>query len=532
MLQNDIKSKLLSYQIKHTESLINSLKKYNRALDASDTGTGKTYSAIAICKALNLKPLIICPKSVIKSWQDCLKYFDCDYYGVSNYELIQNCKYYTKATVNERINCPYVKRTKVEKEIKPKAKAKTNKGGPYIKNGQISDNTTPKIQITYVYTWNFPPDLIVIFDEAHRCKNKTTNTSSILFTMSQKTNKILLLSATIADKPETFEVCGYVLGLYVSLKNAKYWIQNAGKSSNNSSLENCMKGVHDKLYPEYASRMRIKDLGNLFPDNEVKCECLDMSCAKEIQEQYKIIQEAVEELKKQEEQSFALGALVKARMRIEQLKIPTFLKLTREYLAKGCAVAIFTNFTGTLRCLAEELKTNCLIFGEQHIDDRNKNIEMFNNDQSQIIICNIAAGGVGISLHDLNGKYPRISIISPSWSAQNLLQALGRIHRAKGKTKTCQKIIYCKNTVEEGVCERMKEKIENIGALNDGNLDSYQIQGLIDNTYIGNDSHLSEFEKVFQQINTLNYKKIRLMEELKETEDEIKTLVLVLNNLY
>ena len=92
IIPTDIKPKLLSYQIPHTEKLFNTLKKYSRALDASDTGTGKTYSAIAVAKTLKLKSLIICPKSVINSWKECIEHFNCDCYGISNYELIQNCK--------------------------------------------------------------------------------------------------------------------------------------------------------------------------------------------------------------------------------------------------------------------------------------------------------------------------------------------------------------------------------------------------------------------------------------------------------
>ena len=66
-LDNNIKEKLLKYQIEHTKNLINIIKKNKTCLDASDTGTGKTYCAIALCKQLNLKPFIICPKSVISS---------------------------------------------------------------------------------------------------------------------------------------------------------------------------------------------------------------------------------------------------------------------------------------------------------------------------------------------------------------------------------------------------------------------------------------------------------------------------------
>jgi SNF2 family DNA or RNA helicase len=495
----EIKSKLLEYQIPHVDNLVNSLKKYNRCLDASDTGTGKTYSAIACAKLLGLKPFIICPKSVLSSWINVLEYFNCDYYGLSNYELIQNCKWYTKTTKNERIKCPYVK--KIEKK-NPKKKKKQ-----------------------YIYHWNFPTDTIVIFDEAHRCKNKKTLTSTVLFTLSQKPIKILMLSATIADKPETFEIAGYVLGLYNNLRHAKNWISHTGKD-----YENIMQGVNNVLYPDYASRMRIYDLKGLFPENSVKCVCLDMACAEEIEKEYKIIQEAVEELKKQESQTIALGKIIKARQRIELLRVPSFLKIIKDHLKNNLSVAVFVNFTNTLRTLGDELKTTCYVFGEQSLKERNKNINDFNEDRSRIIICNMRAGGVGISLHDTKGKYPRRSLISPSWSAIDMIQALGRIHRAKGMSPVEQLIIFCKGTVEEGICETIKEKIENIGCINDGNLESYKIQGLMDKQLNSSDE-LSEFEILFQKINTLNARKVRLLIDLKETDDEMKTLEFMINSL-
>ena len=495
----EIKSKLLEYQIPHVDNLINSLNKYNRCLDASDTGTGKTYSAIATAKLLGLKPFIICPKSVISSWLDVLYYFGCDYYGISNYELIQNCKWYTKVTKNERIKCPYVE--KIEKKDSKSDKKK------------------------YIYHWKLPNDTIVIFDEAHRCKNNKTLTSTVLFTLSQKSIKILMLSATIADKPKTFEIAGYVLGLYNNLRHAKNWIRHKGKE-----YKNMMQGVNKALYPEYASRMRITELKNLFPENSVKCVCLEMDCAEEIEKEYKIIQDAVEELKKQESQTIALGKIIKARQRIELLRVPTFLKEIREHLKNNFSVAIFVNFTDTLRTLGDELKTNSFIYGEQSLKERIKNINDFNEDRSRIIICNMKAGGVGISLHDKNGTYPRQSIISPSWSAIDMIQALGRVHRAKGVTPVKQSIIFCKGTIEEGICETIKEKIENIGSLNDGNLDSYQIQGLIDKK-LDSSNELSEFEKLFQKINTLYARKARLAIDLQETEEEIKSLEFMLNSV-
>jgi len=502
-ISDDIQKKLLSYQIQHVDNLVYSLGRYKRALDASDTGTGKTYSAIASAASLKLKPLIICPKSVISSWKQALDYFKIDYYGVTNYELIKNCKYYTEKDKYERVKCPYIERMRVKK---------TDKKG--------------KEKEKFIFKWKLPNDVLLIFDEAHRCKNKKTTTSDILFTAGASTSNILLLSATISDKPENFEVAGYTLGLYQSLKNSKSWMQSAG-----NEYDNIMQGVHDRLYPEYASRMRIRDLGDLFPVNQVLAECYDMENAKEIEEQYKAIEDAVEQLKKEESQTDGLGKIIKARQRIEMLKVPTYVEMAKDYLEQGLAVAIFVNFTDSLKTIAEQLKTTCVVHGQQTMEQRDMNIASFKDDTSHVIICNIRAGGVGISLHDEHGNFPRISIISPSWSAQDIVQALGRVHRAKTKTPVRQRIVFCKGTIEETICKNVKGKIVNIGSLNDGNTLSYQYEGLIDEEVgIDKNEGLSEFEKMFQRINVLHAKKIRLELDLNETKEEIENLEAMLAN--
>lgn len=118
----------------------------------------------------------------------------------------------------------------------------------------------------------------------------------------------------------------------------------------------------------------------------------------------------------------------------------------------------------------EKLKTKCVVWGSQDANTRDKNIADFQADKERVIICNIRAGGVGISLHDLNGKYSRVSLISPSYSAQDLVQALGRIHRAGAKSGAIQKIIFCAGTVEEKMAKKVKRKIKNIETLNDNEI--------------------------------------------------------------
>lgn len=524
-IPKEISDKLLSYQIEHTIGLVYSLKTYNRGLDASDTGTGKTYASIAAAATLGLKPFIVCPKSVISSWLDVIKHFGIESYGVSNYEQIKNCKYYPPNSPLEPIKFPYIDRLEGDdikklKEGKPKELPKKTRKSNINKKIMVSGKNINNEEKKYTYKWNLPNDLLLIFDEAHRSKNRTTCNSLLLYTAAKCNVKILILSATVSDSPENFILAGYVLGLYKSIRDGHAYIKSHGQE-----YQNVMSGIYDKLYPEYASRMRIRDLGKLFPDNQVIAECFDMETRKEIEEQYKIIEAVVEELKKQEERTTSIGQLQKARQRIELLKAATFIELAKKFLAEGSSVAIFVNFTMTLEHLAEQLGTKCVIHGKQTLQERNQHIANFNSDKERVIVANVRAGGVGISLHDKHGNYPRVSLISPSWSAQDVIQALGRIHRANCKTPVRQRIIFCKGTVEEDICKNMKEKIENIANLNDGDLGSYKIEGLIEEEPgIDMNSGLSEFDKVFQRINVLHAKRDRLKQDLVDTEKEIAEL--------
>src|SRR3989338_6204247 len=216
--------------------------------------------------------------------------------------------------------------------------------------------------------------------------------------------------------------------------------------------------------------MRISELGDLFPRNCVLPDTYSMSVTvqQEIQKQYEFIDFVSKERKNQEDAaSNSLVAILRARQRIEVLKVPTIKELALDHLNSGLSVVIFVNFKDTLNILATELNVDCLIHGDQTMDERDKAVEDFQSNRKTIIICNIKSGGVGISLHDTAGDHPRVSIISPTWSAQDLVQALGRIHRAEGKTPCIQKIVYCAGTIEDSVCSNLQEKLFNYMRIND-----------------------------------------------------------------
>ena len=143
--------KLLNFQIPHVLQLEESLLNNNCIIDSSDTGTGKTYTTLALVKKRGLTPFIICPKSVIKSWIDVANDFNIKIFGISNYELLKENKYYNENL--EKIDFQYM-----EKIV-------------------VNDKETN--------IFLFPQDVIVIFDEAHRCKNYKSETSNLLLSIKK-----------------------------------------------------------------------------------------------------------------------------------------------------------------------------------------------------------------------------------------------------------------------------------------------------------------------------------------------------------
>jgi hypothetical protein len=78
----------------------------------------------------------------------------------------------------------------------------------------------------------------------------------------------------------------------------------------------------------------------------------------------------------------------------------------------------------------------------------------------------------GLNLHDVNGKYSRVAMIMPTYSVFDLKQVLGRVHRAGGKSKSIQYLIYAAGVdIEESVCSSLDAKLKRMDTLMDGEID-------------------------------------------------------------
>ncbi len=415
-INSNIVSKLKQYQILHVQNLIYILKTKNYVLDGSDTGTGKTYTAIATAKSLNLNVFIICPYTIIFSWEKI-----CSYFGIKPLEIIN-----------------------YEKIIKGNNK--------YV---EINDNNE------YYFDWKLPENSIIIFDEAHKCKNIKTLCGKLLLSTIKQKYKVLLLSATISDTIETFAIYGYLFGLYKKLSSANKFLKTIIKDQKKRIGFDCSTNkntLHKIIYPKNGSRMELKELDESsgFIYNRVSVDCYPIS-----ENEKQLVNNALKNLKYEHD----LEKISIIRQKLENIKIKIINDLTKQYLENNLNVVIFMNFNKNIDELGKLLKTTNIVNGECINEKRKKIINDFQSNKINLLICNIKCA-VGISLHDLHGKQ-RVSIICPNFSSTDLIQSLGRIYRSDLKTPAIQKIIFCADTYEEQIYLNIKNKLDFIDKMND-----------------------------------------------------------------
>jgi hypothetical protein len=446
---------LLEPQKIHSTKLLNSLHLNGFAFDASPTGTGKTYCASWIAKNYGSSVVVICPKSVQKNWFDTLKSFGIDNPIVMTFERLVrgNTDYYTYDM------SVYLNRT----------------------------NWWKSLGITV----NFPNNSLVILDEVHKCKGQKSLSGECLVAIKNAGHKLLMLSASAATNVTEMKAFGYATllhsgyGFYDFCKDNGVAFNRFGLGTWDANLQKCKEGmvrIHNTLFNTLgcANRMNRKDFGNIFPDNQVIADGFDLgSNTAKLQSVYNEMEYELMNLDESSmeysEHHFAI--IMKARRQSEILKVPAMVSWIEDMYDEGVSPVVFINFRETLEAIEKRLDSAkysgkiAKIVGGQTQKQRDNEIEQFQSDIKRICLVMVAAGSASVSLHDLNGNYPRHTLINPSYSAINTLQALGRCHRANGKTPVVQRFFFANGVeIEEKMRKRVNLRLTNLDSLNDGDL--------------------------------------------------------------
>jgi superfamily II DNA or RNA helicase len=433
---NDVKP--LEHQVVPIRRLCEILKARRSAIDASDTGVGKTYVASFVAKMMKLRPVVICMKSAIGAWKKALLGvgYGSDEIFVNNYEQ------WTRG------NC-----------------------------------------YRYYDLWAFKGTdrNLVIVDEVHKCRNPTTKNANLLMKIRKSEAYLLLLSATAFDTPDRSITIVSALGLCPhTWRGRREWLSQHGcfpSKFGNNHLEFCgdrkyLACMHNEIFPLCGVRVRIRDVPG-FPESLYVVDPLTLGDreTKGIEAALQNIRTMVKQLENMKgsdraERGARLADILKERMAVEKYKLPVMCELADSLVEEGKSVAMFINFRDTMEAMKKRYGPSAVyVHGDQKVEDRERAMALFQGDQVPLIILNCEAGGTSISLHDVRGVRQRYSIISPNWSAITLKQVLGRIHRSGGKSVAIQRIVLVDGTVEGEIANKLTKKLKNLAAVNDADLE-------------------------------------------------------------
>jgi len=412
---------LRPYQADTVRRLLEGLR-HGSAADMSDTGVGKTVTAARIIADLELPTVVVCPKSVIADWRWTLEQFGAKA-AVANYEA--------------------------------------------VKVGKIPQLSVTKIKGRKKAAFRWRDTGFIVFDEAHRCGGLHTANADLLLAAKRQNVGHLLLSATLAESPLKMRAIGYSLDCH-NLRDFYLWADAHGVRRiqiRGHQIRVFQGGVAEMArirgsIADRCARVKFEDIPDA-PDTVVQPLKVDLGTAGGKVRRY------YERAARDADNS--LTALLRARQASEIAKIDLLPDLLADDLYADRRIVVFCNFTESLELLKS--KFECPIYEGRTSDaDRAGIVAAFQNDRTPLLGMNIQAGGVGLSLGDLTGLYPRSTVVFPNFDAKALVQALGRVRRMNSKSSSVQRIVFAADTVEESAYESCMAKRRNIETLNDRDL--------------------------------------------------------------
>ncbi len=406
------------------------LRERGASAEASVAGFGKTFVAAFVAKEMGHPIVVLCPKVVIPHWQRAAHMCGADVRCVSNYE--QHKLGHTKC------------------------------GEWEIKNRR--------------WRWTVPKPTLLVFDEAHYCKTRTSQNAKLMVAAKRQGIPTLIMSATLAQDPTDLFAAGYLLGLHSGDHfEWQAWQSRFGVIRNGFDFEfdprhdpTALKRLNSELFPSRGHRKTYAEIPG-FPD--AVTDVRELTGKPETLERMEAAWARTAELESLRETAVN-GAVerLRARQLAELAKVPAIVDLAKDLMASGLSVPIFLNFHDSIDAVAAELDV-AKIDGRVGDAARAAAIDAFQQDRHRCLVLQTGAGGVGISLHDTLGNHPRHSLISPPENARDLIQAMGRNRRTGQKTPAFRSILTLADSIERRVKAAVERKAGQIEEINDGDLD-------------------------------------------------------------
>lgn len=447
------------YQEEAARRLSEILSERGFALDASDTGIGKTFTAIATALEFvdseGCLPRIgvICRARAVTKWKAAIASFFITPEFVMSWEK--------------------------------------------ARNGRNEDFIPIRNRLGRVKTFNMscPHPMILIIDEIHAGGGIKSLNAELVIAAQRNPNVLVLgLSATPADSPLKMRALGFCTGMHQLDNDFWNWCRRngcvrspfGGLYFRKGDRDRVLGDIHRRLFdgPDcWGLRLRKKDLfeAGQFPEAQTTVELWDLSestptwLAPWLEQVDEDEQADVE----RHEGNPSPGILaIRDRQRNELFKVPALVEEIEERVEEGESVIVFVQFTRTINAVSERLGDidHRILDGKRSRRDQEAAVHDFQSGLVRVLVCQVDAGSESIDLHDTHGNRPRHVIVFPTYKAVTLIQVLGRAVRSGAKSPVVQRIVYSSTGIESKIARAVDRRLENLSLLTDGELN---MEGLI-----------------------------------------------------
>jgi len=450
---------LRDYQQEWFEVAVDNILVHGGYGDTSPTGSGKTYVCGTIAQTFNIDLFVVCPASLIATWNKFAEKENVNLVGIISYQSLRG---------NNNI---YVNRYETFSK---------NKKGDLIKT--VTFEPTAR--------WNdmVSDGIFLACDEIQFVKNANPTYNAVKALMepivtTDNESFYSLMSASPFDKEKSaaniVRLIGFVRDKYLYQINSKTGqvlmkglrelinkCQDLDKELTDEIMarRNISKNTVDNIvYMLYTEVVTPALFGGMVRPPDKFDHKIYNGFYKTTPSEQEAISAALTALSKAiTSEDHGIFAMSKQLRDLEFAKRGLFVRQAMKVLEReGEKVVVSVNYHDTIDFIASKLvKYEPMIMtGKTPMEERTDVIDFFNTDpEKRCLIMTTQTGNVGISLHNTIDSYARTMVISPSYHMISIYQASGRLNRLGVTSNTEVKIVYANRFSEMGIFESLRKK--------------------------------------------------------------------------
>lgn len=299
----------------------------------------------------------------------------------------------------------------------------------------------------------------IIIDESHRCKDPSTQQAKITLQLSLGKEWILLLTGTpVVNKPidlyPQLAIMGRLgefggrkgyLGRYCeggrgasNLRELNYYLNKRGffRREKTQVAKDLPEKQRQTILCDITTRHEYNKAKNDFVSFLKDKGCDDKEIARKLRGEIMV---KMGELKR-------ISALGKMKEVIE---------FVSEVTESGEKLILFCTLHSIVDELRKEFPTAVTVTGRDSVEQKQRHIDAFQNDtDTKLIICNIRAAGVGITLTASS----RVAFVEYPWTYADCVQCEDRAHRIGQKNNVMCTYFLGNRTIDEDLYKMIQDK--------------------------------------------------------------------------